>query len=46
VTFLGFCGVISLTYPDKPSVPRTFPDGLEKELGGAGAVRVSVVYPF
>ncbi|KAJ9194256.1 hypothetical protein DTO164E3_5655 [Paecilomyces variotii] len=37
--FLGFCGLVSFYYPDKPSVPRTFPDGLEKELGGPGAVR-------
>ncbi|RJE19712.1 NADH ubiquinone oxidoreductase [Aspergillus sclerotialis] len=36
--FLGVCGVVSLYYPDKPSIPRTFPDGLEKELGGPGAV--------
>ncbi|KKA18114.1 hypothetical protein T310_7938 [Rasamsonia emersonii CBS 393.64] len=38
-TFLGLCGVVSLLYPDKPSAPRTFPDGLEKELGGPNAVR-------
>jgi NADH dehydrogenase (ubiquinone) 1 beta subcomplex subunit 8 len=40
VTFLGLCGVVSLYYPDKPSVPRTYPDGLEKELGGPNAVLV------
>ncbi|BDD60505.1 hypothetical protein MPDQ_002668 [Monascus purpureus] len=38
-TFLGFCGVTSLFYPDKASAPRTFPDGLEKELGGPSALR-------
>ncbi|GES57804.1 NADH:ubiquinone oxidoreductase kD subunit [Aspergillus terreus] len=38
VTFLGLCGVVSLYYPDKPSAPKTYPDGLEKELGGAHAV--------
>ena len=38
---LGLCGVVSLYYPDKPSAPRTFPGGLDKELGGAGAVWVS-----
>jgi NADH dehydrogenase (ubiquinone) 1 beta subcomplex subunit 8 len=38
--FLGFCGVVSFYYPDKPSVPRTYPEGLEKELGGPGATRV------
>jgi len=35
---LSLCGVVSVLYPDKPSAPRTFPDGLEKELGGPGAV--------
>ncbi|KAL4917071.1 hypothetical protein BDW62DRAFT_184505 [Aspergillus aurantiobrunneus] len=38
VTFLGFCGVVSLFYPDKPSAPRTYPDGLENELGGPNAL--------
>ncbi|KAL4972715.1 hypothetical protein BDW66DRAFT_143688 [Aspergillus desertorum] len=38
VTFLGFCGVVSLYYPDKPTVPRTFSGGLEKELGGPNAL--------
>ncbi|KAL3430921.1 hypothetical protein BDV09DRAFT_177431 [Aspergillus tetrazonus] len=38
VTFLGLCGAVSLFYPDKPSAPRTFPDGLEKELGGPNAL--------
>jgi hypothetical protein len=42
VTFLGFCGVVSFFYPDKPSVPRTFPDGLDKELGGSNALLVSL----
>ncbi|KAL2009304.1 hypothetical protein VTN00DRAFT_7498 [Thermoascus crustaceus] len=37
--FLGLCSTVSLFYPDKPSVPRTFPGGLEKELGGPNAVR-------
>lgn len=42
VGFLGLCGLVSLYYPDKPSSPRTFPNnGLEKELGGPGAIRVS-----
>jgi NADH dehydrogenase (ubiquinone) 1 beta subcomplex subunit 8 len=40
--FLGFCGLVSMYYPDKPSTPRTFPDGLEKELGGPEAVPVSL----
>ncbi|KAJ5631739.1 uncharacterized protein N7484_011839 [Penicillium longicatenatum] len=37
VAFLGVCGVVSLYYPDKPSVPKTYVDGLEKELGGPNA---------
>jgi hypothetical protein len=46
-TFLGLCGVVYLTYPDRPAVPRTFPGGLEEELGGRGAVRVSCLqYPY
>ncbi|KAI4148160.1 MAG: hypothetical protein L6R39_002870 [Caloplaca ligustica] len=34
----GLCGVVSLNYPDKPSVQRTFPGGLDRELGGKGAL--------
>ncbi|KAJ5580153.1 uncharacterized protein N7459_006138 [Penicillium hispanicum] len=37
-TFLSLCGVVSLYYPDKPSVPKTYEGGLEKELGGPNAV--------
>jgi NADH dehydrogenase (ubiquinone) 1 beta subcomplex subunit 8 len=37
----GLCGVVSLYYPDRPSATRTWPDGLEKELGGKGAMLVS-----
>ncbi|EKG13867.1 hypothetical protein MPH_08960 [Macrophomina phaseolina MS6] len=40
-TFGSFCAVTYYLRPDKPSAPRTFPDGLEKELGGPGALRVS-----
>ena len=40
-TFAGLCGVVSLYYPDKPSAPRTFPGGLETELGGPNALPVS-----
>lgn len=29
-------------YPDRPSAPRTFPEGLEAELGGPKAVRAAV----
>ena len=38
---LGLCGVVSLFYPDTPAVPREFEGGLERELGGPGALRVS-----
>jgi NADH dehydrogenase (ubiquinone) 1 beta subcomplex subunit 8 len=38
---LGLCGVVSMFYPDTPTVPREFEDGLERELGGPGALRVS-----
>lgn len=43
---LGLCGVVSLYYPDKPSAPRTFPGGLDRELGGEGAVIVSPFLTF
>lgn len=35
------CGVVSVYYPDKPSAPKEYEGGLEKELGGPDAVRVS-----
>ena len=38
----GLCGIVSVYYPDKPSVPKTYPGGLEAELGGPGAVSVSI----
>ncbi|KAI9817253.1 MAG: hypothetical protein M1827_001366 [Pycnora praestabilis] len=37
------CGVVYLYYPDKPSAPREFPEGLERELGGQGALRARKV---
>jgi NADH dehydrogenase (ubiquinone) 1 beta subcomplex subunit 8 len=37
---LALCGVTAMLYPDKPSVPREFEGGLDRELGGPGAVRV------
>lgn len=46
--FLCFCaaaaGLVATVYqfyPDKPTIPRSFEGGLEEELGGPGAVRVS-----
>lgn len=40
-TFLSVCYAVKATYPDRPSFPREFEDGLQRELGGAGATRVS-----
>lgn len=37
--FLSVVGIIKLGYPDMVAYPREFEGGLEKELGGAGAVR-------
>ncbi|KAH7390949.1 hypothetical protein DE146DRAFT_150162 [Phaeosphaeria sp. MPI-PUGE-AT-0046c] len=34
----GLCGVVAMYYPDKKSAPKTYPDGLEVELGGKGAL--------
>lgn len=41
-TVLGLCFVVGQTYPDKPATPREYVDGLEAELGGSKAVRVSL----
>jgi hypothetical protein len=41
-TVLGLCGAVSLIYPDKISVPKSYEDGLEAELGGPRTVRVSI----
>ncbi|KAF2839253.1 hypothetical protein M501DRAFT_1003818 [Patellaria atrata CBS 101060] len=42
-TFVGsifaLCGVVYMYYPDIPAIPRSFPGGLDIELGGAGALR-------
>jgi len=37
----GLCGVVYTVYPDKPSTPRSFGDGLSMELGGDRAMLVS-----
>lgn len=42
-TVFGLCAAVKSVYPDKISVPKTYPDGLEVELGGKGAVPVSLV---
>ncbi|KAG6312609.1 hypothetical protein E4U44_003187 [Claviceps purpurea] len=39
-SIVGIYGAASLFYPDRPSYPREFEGGLERELGGPGAVRV------
>lgn len=39
--FLTVVYTVKQTYPDRVTVPRTFEDGLERELGGPGALRVS-----
>jgi len=36
---LGVSYAVSVTYPGKPSVPTEYAGGLDKELGGPGAVR-------
>jgi hypothetical protein len=38
----GLCAAVGTIYPDKLSAPKTYPDGLEAELGGKRAVLVSV----
>jgi hypothetical protein len=38
----GLCAVVGTIYPDKLSAPKTYPDGLEAELGGKGALLVSI----
>ncbi|TVY81837.1 hypothetical protein LSUE1_G003009 [Lachnellula suecica] len=35
----GLCGVVALYYPDKPSAPKEYEGGLERELGGPNGVR-------
>ncbi|KAH8815145.1 NADH:ubiquinone oxidoreductase 20.1kD subunit [Xylogone sp. PMI_703] len=37
--FLTLCGAVAMTYPDRPSAPKEYEGGLERELGGPGAVR-------
>ncbi|RYN86794.1 hypothetical protein AA0120_g8058 [Alternaria tenuissima] len=37
-TVFGLCAAVGTVYPDKLSAPKTYPDGLEAELGGKGAL--------
>lgn len=39
-TVVGLCGIVSIYYEDTPAVPRTFPGGLDRELGGSGTLLV------
>jgi NADH dehydrogenase (ubiquinone) 1 beta subcomplex subunit 8 len=41
-TILGLGYAVSQTYPDRPSAPKEYTGGLETELGGPHALRVSV----
>lgn len=41
--FLSVTGVVYLNYPDMVAYPREFENGLQRELGGPGAVRVGVI---
>ena len=36
--FVSFLGVVKAYYPEKPAVDRGFEDGLDRELGGEGAL--------
>jgi len=38
---LGLRYAVKATYPDRPSAPKEYEDGLERELGGPGAVRAN-----
>lgn len=40
-TFLTAWGVIYLYYPDRPTVDKGYEGGLDRELGGRGALIVS-----
>ena len=42
VTVIGLCVAVNQVYPDKISAPKTYPDGLDAELGGKGALLVSL----
>ena len=39
--FLSVLVAVKVSLPEAPVWPREFEDGLEKELGGSGAIRVS-----
>lgn len=37
--FFSVYGIVYLVYPENPAVPKDYEGGLERELGGPGAVR-------
>ncbi|KAF2758660.1 NADH:ubiquinone oxidoreductase 20.1kD subunit [Pseudovirgaria hyperparasitica] len=39
LAYMGLLGVVYLNYPDKQSVPKSYPGGLDVELGGKGSLR-------
>ena len=40
--FVGLMGVVKMTYPDRPAVDRGYEGGLDRELGGKGALLARV----
>lgn len=40
--FVGFLGVVRMNYPDRVAVDRGYEGGLDRELGGEGAVLARV----
>ena len=42
---LGLSFLVHTYYPDRPSAPKEYPDGLEPELGGKGSLRVRQFFP-
>jgi len=46
VAVFALMGAVRMSYPDKPSVPKEYEGGLERELGGPLAVRVSLRQEF
>lgn len=41
-TVLSLSYTVKLTYPDRPSAPKEYEGGLDREMGGPGALRVSI----
>jgi NADH dehydrogenase (ubiquinone) 1 beta subcomplex subunit 8 len=42
---LGLSFLVHMYYPDRPSAPKEYPEGLEPELGGKGSLRVRQAFP-